>query len=137
MISQLKCVPQISLLTEVIVTHLRYKYLMSTPINSKYALFAEYNRKFFQNREVGSRRVKGKNHTAFAVIYTYRLTSWVVALKRQSVSSVKRLLWSHLEKQNPNSSVRLCIALTHNDQTRMIIHVHTIYRGLEHAGHQL
>jgi len=32
------------------------------------------------------------------------------------------------------------MALTHKDQTRMrdlyIIHAHTIYRGLEHAGHQ-
>jgi len=91
-----------------------------------------------KNQEVGSGRVKGKNDTASAVIYTYRLTSCVVALKRPSGSSVKRLLWSHLEKQKPNSSVRLCIPLTHSDQTGMrglyIIHVQPIYRGLSVQG---
>jgi len=126
------------------VTHLPYKYLVSTPINPKYALFVcflEYNRKY---QKPGSwlRKSKGEeSYRAFAVMYTYRFTSWVVALKRPSGSSVKQLLWSHLEKQKPNSSVRLCIALTHNDQMGMrdlyIIHVHTIYRGPEHAGHQL
>jgi len=44
-------------------------------------------------------RVKGKNHTESAVIYTYRITSWVVALKRPPGSSVKRLLERYLEKQ--------------------------------------
>ena len=88
------------------------------------------------------RKSKGEeSDTASAVIYTYRFTSWMVALKRPSGSSVKLLLLSHLEKQKPNSSVRLCIALTHKDQTGMrdlfIIHVHTIYRGSDHAGHQL
>ena len=44
-----KSVPQISLLTEAIVTHLLYKCLVSTPTNPKYALFVcflEYNGKY-------------------------------------------------------------------------------------------
>ena len=80
-----------------------------------------------------------ESYRASAVIYTYRYLSWVVALKRPSGSSVKLLLESHLQKQETNH-VRLSNALTHEDQTGMrdlyIIHVHTIYRGPEHAGHQ-
>jgi len=46
------------------------------------------------------RKSKGEqSYRASAVMYTYRSTSWVVALKRPSGSSVKRLLSSHLEKQ--------------------------------------
>jgi len=78
------------------------------------------------------------------VIYTYRLRSWVVAFKRPSGSSVKRLTERSLEKQKPSSSMGLCIALTHENQTGMqkvrdlyIIHVYTKYRGSENAGHQL
>ena len=132
------------------MTHLLYRYLVSTPINPKYALFVcflEYNRKQ-ENQEVGSLAVENctaiaakcwqkskgeQSYRASAVIYTYRFMSWVVALKRPSGRSVKRLLWSHLEKQKPNSSVRLCIPLTHIDQTGMrdlyIVHVHTTYTG--------
>ena len=34
----------------------------------------------------------GESYRASAVVYTYRITSWVVALKRPPGSSVKRLL---------------------------------------------
>ena len=46
------------------------------------------------------RKSKGEeSYRASAVMYTYRNLSWVVALKKPSGSSVKRLLESHLEKQ--------------------------------------
>ena len=57
-----------------------------------------------------------QSYRASAVIYTYRFTSWVVVLKRPSGRSVKRLLWSHLEKQKPNSSARLCMYSIHSQR---------------------
>jgi len=69
----------------------------------------------------------------------------VIAFKRPSGSWVKRLMERALEKQKPNSSIRLCIALTQNNQTGMqqvrdlyiYMYVCTKYREFEHAGHQL
>jgi len=46
------------------------------------------------------RKSKGEERdTASAVIYTYSISSCVVAFKRPTGSSVKQLLLSHLEKQ--------------------------------------
>jgi len=58
----------------------------------------------------------------------------VAAFKKLSGSSVKQFQERILEKQKTNSSVRLCIALTDRDQTRMkelfIIDVYTNTGGL-------
>jgi len=111
-VSQLKRVPQISSLSEAVVTHLLHNL-------AKYALFIcflEYN-KVLKTRKLAlslwsivhvataakindDRKSKGEEpYRASAVIYTYRYLSWVVALKRPSGSSVKLLFLSRLEKQ--------------------------------------
>ena len=86
------------------------------------------------------RKSKGESYRASAVLYTYSSTSWVVALKRPSGSSVKLLLESHLEKQESKQQCGTVYYTHSKDQTGMrdlyITHAHTIYRGPEHEGHQ-
>ena len=65
------------------------------------------------------RKTKGEeSYRASAVMYTYRFTSWVVALKRPSGSSVKLLLLSTLEKQETKQQCET-VYYTHKDQTGM------------------
>ena len=147
--------------------------MMSTPINLKYTLcvcFLEYNSKY---QKPGSRlfcsgswllcsgalyshflhtamymmtgRIKGRIRHSFCSVYTYRYRSWVVAFKRPCGSSVKWLLERYLEKQKPNSSVRLHVYCTHSQKqdwyatSERSVHYTCTYKiqGSEHAGHQL
>ena len=68
------------------------------------------------------RKTKGEeSYGASAVMYTYRFTSWVVALKRPSGSSVKLLLWSNLEKQETKQQCKT-VYYTHW-QSAAVLHV--------------
>ena len=130
---QLKSIPQISSLSEAIVTHLLYKYSVSSPINPNMLSLCAFlniteNIKtmklalllwsIVQTLQLNDdRKSKGKeSYTASALIYTYIFSSCMIALKRPSGSSVKQLLASPLQKQETNH-VRLCSALTYKDQT--------------------